>query len=123
MDECSIPYYVAPEVLKGWYSKRSDIWSLGVVLYQLMTGKLPFSGTTQGEVTRAIKKGEYEAPTDCSDELVSFIGKMLVANPDDRCSAAGALDHPWIKNKCQLNCESKMTAEMNTEMVKNLQNY
>ena len=43
---CSTPYYIAPEVFKGTYSKRCDIWSLGVVLYQLMVGKLPFDGMT-----------------------------------------------------------------------------
>jgi len=46
LEACATPYYIAPEVFQGNYSKRCDIWSLGIVLYQLMVGKLPFDGMT-----------------------------------------------------------------------------
>ena len=52
------PYYVAPEVLDGDYSKECDCWSLGVILYIILSGYLPFQGNNAAEVYAAVKKGE-----------------------------------------------------------------
>ncbi len=53
------PYYMAPEVLEGDYNKECDIWSLGVILYVLMCGYLPFQGDNRNDVFHKITKGEY----------------------------------------------------------------
>ena len=52
------PYYMAPEVLNGGHGKKADLWSLGVVLYTMISGLLPFQGNDH-EVFRKIKDGEY----------------------------------------------------------------
>lgn len=51
------PYFIAPEVLVGEYGKECDIWSLGVVLFLLMTGAQPFEGNNKAEVFDKIKNG------------------------------------------------------------------
>jgi calcium-dependent protein kinase len=59
MDVAGTPYYIAPEVLKGRYGKECDVWSLGVLLYQIVTGDMPFNGNDEKEVFGKIKKGEF----------------------------------------------------------------
>lgn len=62
LDVAGTPYYIAPEVLTGVYGKECDIWSLGVVLYQMLTGLMPFDGNTAAEVFGKIKKGKFNIP-------------------------------------------------------------
>jgi len=54
------PYFMAPEVIDGNYQEKCDIWSLGVVLYMLVSGTLPFNGTSKPEVYGKIRKGLYK---------------------------------------------------------------
>ena len=53
------PYFMAPEVLNGYYTHKCDIWSLACVLYMLMAGKLPYQGSSRREVFDKIKAGNY----------------------------------------------------------------
>ena len=54
------PYFIAPEVLHGKYGKECDIWSLGVVMFVMMTGGYPFTGRNRMELFNNIKTGVYE---------------------------------------------------------------
>ena len=53
------PYFISPEVLNGNYGKECDLWSLGVVLYLLITGKYPFDGNSRAEVFGKIQRGDF----------------------------------------------------------------
>ena len=53
-------YYVAPEVLMGNYTAKCDMWSLGVIMYVLLSGKAPFNGQSDKEILSAIIKGKYK---------------------------------------------------------------
>lgn len=51
------PYYIAPEVLKKKYDEKCDIWSIGIILYILLTGAPPFNGKNEQEIYKKILKG------------------------------------------------------------------
>ena len=54
------PYYIAPEVLRQSYDLKCDLWSIGVLLYILLSGKPPFDGSNNDEILRAVSAGKVE---------------------------------------------------------------
>lgn len=80
------PYFMAPEVIKGEYSHKCDIWSLGCVLYMLIAGKLPFEGYSKPEVFGKIHKGVYQEPV-CSELCADLIRQMLTVKQENRPTA------------------------------------
>jgi calcium-dependent protein kinase len=86
------PYYIAPEVLQGKYGLKCDIWSLGVILYILLSGYLPFSGGTVAEIFEKVSKGEYTFTQkewkQVSPEAIDLVKCMLQVNTKKRLSAA-----------------------------------
>lgn len=96
-------YYIAPEVLKGEYTLKWDVWSMGVVLYIMMCGRPPFKGKTNPEIINNVLKGDYhfDYPSfeTASDDVKDFISKWLELDVDKRMSAAEAYDHPWIQKQ------------------------
>ena len=94
-------YYIAPEVLKGDYDEKCDIWSCGVIFYILLCGYPPFNAETDEEIFSAVLKGEFVFPEEewnsVSEEAKNLIKKMLVLDPKKRISALEALQDVWFK--------------------------
>ncbi|CAN0139028.1 unnamed protein product, partial [Phaeothamnion confervicola] len=96
-------YYVAPEVLRGSYTEKCDLWSMGVITYMLLTGAPPFWGQSDAKVRQKILIGRYSMPPELfqnvSGAARDFIRRLLVVDPSGRLSAEQALDHPWLRSR------------------------
>ncbi|XP_028663468.1 serine/threonine-protein kinase 17B isoform X3 [Erpetoichthys calabaricus] len=95
------PEYVAPEILNYEpITTATDMWSVGVIAYMLVTGESPFCGDDKQEtylnVSQANVDYSKEAFEEVSELAVDFIRKLLVKSPEDRLSAADCLSHPWL---------------------------
>ena len=95
------PYYASPEVWKDHpYDYKCDIWSVGVILYELCTLKVPFRGTNLKTLVKNINSGKYEPiPRNYSKELSLILNMMLVVNPNKRKSAKELLELNFVKEK------------------------
>lgn len=93
--------FVPPELLQGAYDEKSDVWSIGVMLYMMITGISPIKGETQAEMFKIIsrKKVSYHDPIwkTVSDELKDLLKHML-CDITTRYTAQQVLDHDWVKN-------------------------
>jgi tetratricopeptide (TPR) repeat protein len=90
------PLYAAPEVLAGGeVSASSDLYSLGVVLYHLVTGAYPVSGRTLDDVRaahrRCERRGLKDARPDLPDEFITVVERAIAPNPEDRFASAGTM--------------------------------
>eukprot|EP00933_Yihiella_yeosuensis_P014947 TRINITY_DN13183_c0_g6_i1.p1 TRINITY_DN13183_c0_g6~~TRINITY_DN13183_c0_g6_i1.p1 ORF type:complete len:559 (-),score=108.52 TRINITY_DN13183_c0_g6_i1:304-1980(-) len=102
MDEAlgTLPY-AAPEVLEKNYTCGScDLWSLGVIVFILIAGHMPFAGRSDKETALEIRSGNYSMRKSrwahISEEGQDFVKSLLVVNPRYRLTAQAALEHPWI---------------------------
>lgn len=108
------PYYLAPEVLKGPYDEKIDIWSCGIILYVLLTGKPPYPCRDPDSIKASILANPFEVNNSqlkASGLLKDFINKLLEIDPEKRATAEEALYHPWLlhiraKSESLINCVS-----------------
>ncbi|CAI8596393.1 unnamed protein product [Vicia faba] len=94
-------YYIAPEVLKRRYGPEVDIWSIGVMLYILLSGVPPFWAESEHGIFNAILRGHIDFQSDpwpsISPAAKDLVRKMLNSDPKQRLTAQEVLDHPWTK--------------------------
>lgn len=90
--------YSAPEMLveQGYNGFAADLWSLGVVLYTLLAGQLPFQACNATELAKVILKGSFAMPTQASPEAHFLISRLLQPVPKHRISLETVLSHPWL---------------------------
>ncbi|KAF7215647.1 serine/threonine-protein kinase SIK1 [Nothobranchius furzeri] len=95
---CGSPPYAAPEVFEGkeYEGPQLDIWSLGVVLYVLVCGSLPFDGPSLPALRQRVTEGRFRIPFFMSQDCENLIRKMLVVDPAKRISVAQIKQHRWM---------------------------
>jgi serine/threonine protein kinase len=107
---CGTPNYVAPEVLadKGYDGRAADVWSIGVILYVLLAGFLPFDEPTMSALFRKIQKAEFTYPTWFSPEVRALLDKVLVAQPEKRITLIEVKQDLWYNKDID---EAQIAAE------------
>ena len=95
------PYYLSPEIIQGKpYDNKSDIWSLGVLLYEMMTFKMPFEANTLPMLSMKIMRGNYTPPSSMyTKDLREIVSKCLMVDPSRRPSIREILKMPIIQNR------------------------
>ena len=121
-------YYIAPEVLKKHYDEKCDIWSCGVIMYILLSGRPPFGGDSDKEIMDKVAKGEYDLESSPFDTLSSsgkdLIKKLLIMDPKKRISAQEALSHPWFQENKSKELYNRIKDESTLrKMINNLKVY
>ena len=122
-------YYMAPEIIKRKYDEKCDLWSIGVILYILLTGRPPFDGNDDEEILENVKKGVYDKwsypfPL-LSSQAKDLIVKLLQYDPKKRLSAEQALEHQWFKT-AEFKKKDKVNTiapELAKELIENMTKY
>lgn len=100
---CGTPEYIAPEMIKKeGHDYRVDIWSIGVLMFELLAGYSPFAAQTHSELYSNIKKLKIHWPNDMPPLARDLISKILKINPEERLSFDKILQHKWFRSQKEI---------------------
>ncbi|KAL7466083.1 hypothetical protein ACHAXS_006380 [Conticribra weissflogii] len=125
------PYTVSPEVIRGSYDERCDVWAIGVITYLLLSGESPFGGCGGPEPLMQVRDNILKCnfvfePADIWDNVSSsakaFIKRLLVTDPNMRPTAREAQKDPWLITMANRSVTSDDT-QLNPSVVKALVNF
>ena len=102
----NLPYYVSPEIIDRKYNAKCDIWSIGVIMYEMLFGIKLFNGNNYNEVIYSIKNKELDFNieklkndfniSDLSEDAIYLLKNMLIREMESRFDAKRCLEHPWF---------------------------
>ncbi|OHT14909.1 AGC family protein kinase [Tritrichomonas foetus] len=95
---CGSPCYCSPECLcrVQYDGRKSDLWSMGVILYSMVTGEHPWNISNTSAMLRQILKADFTIPSYVSVECQNLIYNLIRASPNERFTINEVLDHPWL---------------------------
>ena len=123
---CGSVYYVAPEVLNKKYNSKCDLWSVGVIMFMLLSNKAPFGGRNDKEILKNVIKGIYNKDflKNCSNITLDLISKLLDKDYKTRINADKAMNHEFFT---QFNIKELVNDIKDENIIKklinNLKNY
>jgi len=99
---CGSPHYAAPELIKGkgYHGEKIDVWSMGVILYAMLCGGMPFQhdeSGTMASLLHRIRKGVYEMAPEFSRDARDLIWRILQVNPKNRIDLDQIWQHPAVR--------------------------
>jgi len=123
--QCGTLVYAPPEMLNGkdYDPFQADVWSCGVLLYAILTGRLPWKSHNQNTTISEIKAGNIVYPINLGAQSTDLLSKLLNLKPELRISFDQALSHPWLSDaKSRSMCQSLSTSSLllDKSMVKNV---
>ena len=118
------PYYVAPEVLKGEYDEKCDIWSIGAMTYLILCGEPPFTGVSNNEIFKKIVRDDLKFNPykwkNISSNAKDFVRICLNKNANLRPSASKAVEHKWFSSVIK---ETHSIKKLSKESLINFKNF
>eukprot|EP01004_Peranema_trichophorum_P009927 NODE_867_length_2289_cov_45.612188_g741_i0.p1 GENE.NODE_867_length_2289_cov_45.612188_g741_i0~~NODE_867_length_2289_cov_45.612188_g741_i0.p1 ORF type:complete len:462 (-),score=68.90 NODE_867_length_2289_cov_45.612188_g741_i0:851-2236(-) len=99
---CGSPHYAAPEIIQGrkYDGTKSDVWSLGVMLFGLFAGRLPFDDREIPKLLDKVCRNQYTMPGHFDGKLRDLVRRMLTTDPDARYTLNQVMEHPFWVSQC-----------------------
>lgn len=96
--QCGSPLYAPPEMIRGhsYDGCKADIWSLGIILFAMVAGALPWSGQNEAQLLDQIVRADFVLPQTFSPLLCDLVKSILQKDPNQRPSPSAILTHPWL---------------------------
>ena len=122
---CGSPPYAAPELFEGrqYDGPKADIWSLGVILYVLVSGSLPFDGQTLQDLRSRIVSCQYRIPFFLSRDCEHLIRGLLVVDPVKRLSLSFIARHRWLVSQLDTAAHQTLLDDMSSEQGETVVQY
>ena len=116
-EQCGTPAYIAPEIIsdQGYSGFSVDIWSLGVLLYAMLWGTVPFKASNMKDLHNLIMKGSFSFPWELSSDVKDLIRNMLKLKPEERYSIPEILNSNWVKSR-EMTHDSLGEIDINTNV-------
>lgn len=96
---CGTLEYMAPEMIQNQaHNHTLDVWSLGILLYELVHGRAPFTGQNPRDISEKIMKGVVRFKPGVTDDYKDLVNKILKYEPSERIPLIKVFDHPWVKH-------------------------
>lgn len=115
---CGTPVYLAPEMIKEiGHDESLDIWCVGVLMFELLTGGIPFKGSDQNMLNGNILRNKINWPKDIDINAKNLIGKILKTDPNDRIGLVDMLKHPFFSQNCKNPTENLFKPSHNDDDV------
>jgi hypothetical protein len=128
---CGSLYFAAPELLNArpYVGPEVDIWSLGIVLYVLVCGRVPFDDQSMPMLHAKIKRGHVEYPEWLSKECVDLLSRMLVVDPTKRAKMSEVANHAWMTRGYggppdnHMPKREPLTLPLDTEVIRRMRGF